>query len=79
MGPRYSETRLAVRVEVVGESDHIVPEFPDAQRVDEVCRMGLKNNVRHQYRWARIASQGCPYRSNEWHAFVALMNYETDR
>ena len=42
LGPRDPETRLTVRVEVVGESDYIVPEFPGAKRVDEVCRMGLK-------------------------------------
>lgn len=46
--PWDPETLLAVRVEVVGESDDIVPEFPDAKGVDEVRRMGLESNARGQ-------------------------------
>ena len=41
LGPRDPVTFLTVRVEVVGESDYIVPEFPITKGVDEVCRMGL--------------------------------------
>jgi len=58
LGPRDPETLIAVRVEVVGESDDIVPEFSDAKGVDEVGRMGLKSNARRQPVRAWEASPG---------------------
>jgi hypothetical protein len=58
LGPWDPETRLAVRVEVVGESDDIVPEFPGAKGVDEVCRMSLKSHARRQPVMAWEADQG---------------------
>ena len=36
LGPRDPKTLLTVRVEVVGESDDIVPEFPNPEGVEEV-------------------------------------------
>ena len=36
LGPRDPKTLLTVRVEVVGESDDIVPEFPNPEGVQEV-------------------------------------------
>ena len=46
--PWDTETLVAVRVEVVGESDDVVPEFSYAKGVDEVRRMRLESNARRQ-------------------------------
>jgi len=43
--PRNAETLLAVRVEGVGESNDIVPEFPIAKGVDEIRGMDLESNA----------------------------------
>jgi hypothetical protein len=46
--PWDTETLVAVRVEVVSESDDVVPELPDTKGVNEVRRMGLESNASGQ-------------------------------
>ena len=46
--PWDTETLVAVRIEVVGESDDIIPELADTKGVDEVRRMRLESNARRQ-------------------------------